>query len=621
MGQKGYALHHELVELNAICESNPSLLDASNNLLRAIMESLSPGPWEDNDVNMPGDVDSPRQMSPTGKSEFCSDGGTSMVGVENIMSYTSSSDTDDTRVVANSALSQSPKHSATSPDSQTPKAGSNMSRAAPWVQITLGQQLSSDVMEHALCDLHSNISQATVGNALLALIECGCLAASTFSRDVSVFNCLYMLFSFVLRYGRSRQLQAARNKESLSESNLLQFCRVCLLRCFTLSCQATSVGMVGWLEYGESNQASRIEDGPAKYLSLLASSYSRERKWKDAESILQTLILKYDHHLPSHHSLLIASFLDLAAVSLQSGDASLASASLGRAVDRVAQFLVHVESSFLAYLEVCSSVSCTSSPDFCVEQRPELLDDLHDFIVAFRGSISSDRYWGSNHFFTYVQHSLLGDALAVLANCWHAAAVQLGSDSNGTTEKRDYYWRAALAHYRKAFEGFSLSTPFECTWVSGAALGMARCLRELGSLQKSLELLSLVVTALECSAELTTVSRRDGFPPESGRGTERKRRYFLSSIIQLQHQIRSEKRQVQHHVIRSLCLWLMSVVTIDQNPNENGRGRAFRLLHAASVSIHLALSELSESDYLTRISSFEILEKIENEAKKISLPV
>lgn len=76
--------------------------------------------------------------------------------------------------------------------------------------------------------------------------------------------------------------------------------------------------------------------------------------------------------------------------------------------------------------------------------------------------------------------------------------------------------------------------------------------------------------------------------------------------------------QVQHHVMRALCLWLMSILSADKCKDDEGRNRAFRFLHTSSVSLQLALTEMHYGDEKTRTICIDFLEKIELEAKSLS---
>jgi hypothetical protein len=72
--------------------------------------------------------------------------------------------------------------------------------------------------------------------------------------------------------------------------------------------------------------------------------------------------------------------------------------------------------------------------------------------------------------------------------------------------------------------------------------------------------------------------------------------------------------------VASLCLWLMAALALDRSPDEDGRGLAFRYLHAASVRLQTALQQASEDDPL-RSSYIQFLSMIEDEALQIAEPI
>lgn len=471
-------------------------------------------------------------------------------------------------------------------------------------------------------DLQSMDEAPTPESIILAILECATSAASENPRDLASFFCLHMLF---ISFLRDAKISSPKTKDGpIKEAELFEYSRRCLLRCFMLCCQATSLGMTGWLEYGENDPIVRLEEGPANMLNLIADSFAQELKWREAQTVLQSLFLKYERELPSYHPLRIESIFNLASVAFVNGNASFAAKLISKATDAVSRRLVELESSILSFTQSYSSSNPRNMPLFRAEGLGSALVALGWYVSYLQEvtetMVSTHHYNSSGVIF--MQQSLVADGFAVLANCKAAVRAKLGSRSSGETVSGRYYWKLALTYYHKAFKGLSASKGFEDHHVCGAAFGMARCLRELGEHQKALELLSTVVAALE-TTPASPIASKAAIQPLSLQhfGGEKKRDPFLSQVLRLQSRAQGGEPQIQHHVTVALCLWQMSVLSVDGSPDEKGRTRAFGLLHAASVSMQLALRELSDTDGMIQTTCIDILGKIENEAKKISKPL
>ena len=495
------------------------------------------------------------------------------------------------------------------------------SRPVPWAFLSpgTGGQVSDEMRSKFLHELQSRGDALSKEEALLAILECGASVASANPRDAAAFFCLHSLFFYLLRKESADLLPTLEHGHN-GVNDLIAYSRRCLMRCLTLCSQGTSVGMAGWLEYGESDPVVRLSRGPANILHRIAGSYAREQKWNEAQAVLSTLLLKNERELPSHHPLVVVSLLHLAAVARINDDSLFMSTLVESATNRVFQFLVEIETSFMSYLHSCSWHESDSKPVFRIEDGPTALEALRRFVGTFNESVKGETFLclEQHNPVVIVKHCLLGDSMAVLANCQASARVHLGSKSTlDSASSEQHYWKLAFANYRMAFTGLSEIRGFDDPRVCSAAYGMARCLRELGQHQKALELLTTVVAAMQV-APSHVHSKIDVNPLHRFDEKHAIKTPFLSRVLQARHQ--ESQPVVQHHITVALCLWLMSVLSIDSSPNEQGRSRAFALLHAASVSLKLAMAELDSDGGVLRSTCMDMLKKVEVEAQKISKP-
>jgi hypothetical protein len=124
---------------------------------------------------------------------------------------------------------------------------------------------------------------------------------------------------------------------------------------------------------------------------------------------------------------------------------------------------------------------------------------LRAFTSLFEELIDRDylQLFGSENDITLVNRCLLGDSLSVLANCLRLSEIGMyeRKDFSGSLTS-DAYWSAACQHYRLAFEGWTrtgcgLTHPN----VSAVACAIARCQREVGKVDRSIQTISSVVGA------------------------------------------------------------------------------------------------------------------------------
>jgi hypothetical protein len=211
-----------------------------------------------------------------------------------------------------------------------------------------------------------------------------------------------------------------------------------------------------------------------------------------------------------------------------------------------------------------------------------------------------------------INHCFLGEAICILANC-RAASRALSGCRKELRGAHDPLWTEAASHFHLALSGFIVQQDLKSMVVARAAFGLTRCLRESNESEKALEILSLVTSRHLQSGQ--TSSSRTGSVVGSASTPYPPDKRFLRCTP------KNETPSVLlQQVIASLCLWLMAALALDRSPDEDGRGLAFRYLHAASVSLQTTLGQASEDDPL-RSSYIQFLSMIEDEALQIAEPI
>lgn len=116
---------------------------------------------------------------------------------------------------------------------ETPKAGRTALKVA---------QTQEDAANKFLKELMDHKSDVQAGDVLLAVLECGSKEASENPRDAASFYCLYVTFSYLIKKESDQQL-AKLGFGIKSATDLIEYSRLCLLRCLKISNQALSLGM------------------------------------------------------------------------------------------------------------------------------------------------------------------------------------------------------------------------------------------------------------------------------------------------------------------------------------------------------------------------------------------
>lgn len=453
------------------------------------------------------------------------------------------------------------------------------------------------------------------------------------------------LISPLLSEGRSES-QNEVAKDSCLQTNLL-ISKECLLRCLAISNQGTSVGMIGWLEYGAANSFGRMAQAPFFALRELAFTCACEGDWDGAVDVLGALTVRCDQQLPLYHPLSLSSFIDLAGAASMASDLVLERKALGIVSTRLAFYLAEQEKSFFAKYDSTSREGGGVVLRF--ENGIDGISMLKGFVEKFENQL--DRSFlelvgkdgnGKAKDILCINHCFLADALSALANCVRAGEALFGLPTDGKTGSQ-YYWHAAYVHYETALKGFVRNKKglTDDTTVS-VAYGIGRCLRELGQRQKAVQVLSSVVSALgqretECN-RVEALDHAEARAPSDGHQTPVSLSFLPNNgvdarSILLSKNIEGSGRCEQ---FMALCLWLMAVFTVEDDPNERGRMRALSLLHAASEALQTVMTSsmpnqaastsagthmFSDTPLSYRQTCRELYLRIEEEAKELLAPL
>ena len=498
---------------------------------------------------------------------------------------------------------------------ETPKAGSFAFKSAGWLR---------ESTSNCIKDLIDHNSDIRMGDVLLAVLECGSKDATENPRDVAYFHCLYTIFSYLANRERD-QLVARLGFGIKSFDDLLQYSLSCLLRCLKISNQALSVGMTGWLEYGSSSILDQLQHRPFVLLRTIAYTFARRSQWEEAGCVLSELVIFCEQLLPLHHPTMLTAMLDLAIVSRKIGKHDFGNRLLARSAKRLSSYLAKVESEYFAYLGRCRPGAKPVQTICSIERGQESISELQCFISLLEVELGRDMKTlvDANHEIILVNHSFVADSLSVLANCIAAGVSTLGSSNETSSNRVDQYWRLAFSHYQRAFDGFARTKGLADPSVSRAAYGIARCLREFGETDKALELLTIVVSFSRNNPDNDTnvVSNERNETDGNAKGAS-KTPNFLPRSLFLRSPVISNKALVSRDTSAALCLWLMAILSLDDSPNEEGRERAFSFLHAASVSLQVALNKITDADdEESKGMCLEFLAIIEEEAMHISEPM
>jgi hypothetical protein len=508
--------------------------------------------------------------------------------------------------------------SATEKDTEASKAYSVVE-----IKPSVQDNPDGDIAPSGGCNSEFQVDE----DLLTALMEVGVVEASTNPRDLSSFYCLHLLAQFKIQStlmsndGEETGGPSADADDEPALNDILALSRQCLLRSLAITNQATSIGMVGWLEYGSSDPLERAMDLPFDVLQKLACNYAVCGDWTGAIDVLSALVLRCEKQLPSHHPTTLSSLIDLAAATMMASH-TFAKGILGSVADRLSLYLSEQETAYFDTIRKRLAFENAMERVFQLECSVDPISMLKAFVNLFQRQLSREflSLIGPDHPVALANKSFVGDALAVLANCLTTDERTLveTKDGNGDSGK-NYFWSLAYKHYYDAFKGWvrlhSLSHPN----AASAVFSIARCLRELGRLDKALQVLNSLAHSLGWSESITRSDDEDNrsfsrhavfsFLPPNWHGSGDNRMSLRNQFECSQHQT------------YAMCLWMMAVFTVEQSRDERGRIRALSLLHGSSEALQRALVQIGDHDQASRSVSIEMYNCVEQEARNLFQPL
>lgn len=470
---------------------------------------------------------------------------------------------------------------------------------------------------------------ATTSDILLAIFQCGSNSISQNPRDFAAYWCMYSLFSYVLELESEQTLSNITDEKPL----LLEYARRSLLQCLTISNQVVSTGMTGWFEYAPCTEIDLFTGQPFTTLQHLAYDCARDQRWLDAESICRALVICCEQHLPLHHPTTLTSLIDLSVSSSMTGNQAFADRMLGRAAERLSKYLFEMENLYTSHLSKARSGNKQGQTLFRIEHGRDAIFELHAFASLFDIHLKRKMVSliGMDNEVVLANHCFVADTLSVLANCTAAAQFFLGSTSDESDDCSRQYWSMAYRYYELCYTCSTATKPLDDPFVIRSLFGLARCLREFGETENALKILSVCVSFngmvegkpnSEKSDSQPTAAVEDSKVEDDGVTNMHSALNPRFLPLSTSSNMGTGTNRISKSMSTALCLWLMSILSVDQKPDEEGRERAFGYLHAASVLLQGSLHTASDvSDDATRAICIRFLSMIEDEAEQISEPM
>ena len=489
---------------------------------------------------------------------------------------------------------------------------------------------ASDEMGGAQSMVNSLDKTATADDILLAILQCGSNNISRNPRDFASYWCMYTLFSFVLKSEKSEET-LSNNMDA--KPSIVNYARQSLLQCLTISNQAISTGMTRFVDYESSSGIDHAAGQSFTVLQCLANDCARDQRWVDAESVCRALVICCEQHLPLYHPITLTSLLDLSVSSSMIGNQSFADRILNRTAERLSKYLFEMERLYTSHLSKARSVYKPGHTLFTVEHGRDAIFELHAFASLFQRQLNREMVAlvGADNEVVIANRCFVADTLSVLANCTASAHFFLGTLSDGSDDCGSQYWRMAYRHYELCYTSLTATKQLDDPFVVRSLFGATRCLREFGQTENALKLLSFVVS-FKCDVEGRSNSDTSDGPPAialeeskadaDGTTTTRCSRTPRFLPVSTMSPIGSDANFIPKSMSLALCLWFMSILSVDEKRDEEGREQAFGYLHAASVLIEASIHNACDvCDDATRAMCIRFLSMIENEAEQISEPL
>jgi hypothetical protein len=479
-----------------------------------------------------------------------------------------------------------------------------------------------------------------------AIFEAGIPDAISNPRHLPAFYCLHLLVTCMQQL--ITDLPPLLREKEVPLAELSTFSRRLLLRTLAISNQATSMGMIGWLEYGSSNPFDRALNLPFEVLQQIACNMAVEKDWTKASDILSSLLMRCEQNLPPCHPTTLSAMLDLAGALTEAKKDDFAKSIISGLLDLLSNYLSETESLFFDRRYYEDHHENNSNQVFAFDDCVDAVDIMQAFAINFHRELSRDflKLLGSDNRIRLLNHSLVADSFSVLANCLSASEEidnKIPESKTKPTSSEDdtaisrYFWSMAYSQYDLALRGWTKVESLIHPNAASITLSIARCLRELGKLNQALRILETLASCLEQKVdEILATAKATSFGSDQNSIQLNHYRSSSSSMdrltfISLRHvpisafASASPSLQVitcEREQTTVLCLWMMAVLTVEQNPDEGGRCRALSLLHTASLTLQRALH--MPANYLddrTRMIFLDLYDQIEGEALDIFEPL
>ncbi len=547
-------------------------------------------------------------------------------------------------VLAAQAALKKPRESIDDTTRQAPGGGiaTLAANAATKLESRVSRGIALNLSEESKERDSVNLSYS-LSMLMTAVFETGILDAISNPRDVPALCCLHLLASSMQKHDSSL-LPTQRDKELMPSHELATFSRRLLLRSLYISNQVSSIGMIGWLEYGSRNIIDRALILPLEVLQQLSCNMAAEKEWTKASDVLCSLWLRCEQNLPLCHPTTICSMLDLAGALSENQNMDSAKFIISQALDLCTSFLSEVESLFFdrRYFELYYN-DPNRSPIVFFDDYVDAVDIMKAFSKQFQQELSRGflEHLGRKHPIALLNHSLVGDSFLVLANCLSAGEHKTDKPNGAATYHRrsnegassNYFWWLAQSQYDLALRGWINLESLIHPNAASNIFSIARCLRELGKLQKAIKLLETLASCLEQKMDEELSMKKNARYPKTTSGhraeqhSSSKRSFGRSSrpsfISRRQNATDTLSTQsCEREQTAAMCFWMMAVLTAEQNPDELGRNRALSLLHTASLTLQRVLNGSKESlDDQTYETCLDLYQRIEGEAVALFEPL
>jgi hypothetical protein len=404
--------------------------------------------------------------------------------------------------------------------------------------------------------------------------------------DASLYLCIHDLY--VERFLRTKSEADKKNAEKA------------ILRSIEMIENANAIGMVGWVGYGKRHVLDRALERPFETQSNLASFYGLTNNWNASVSVLRSLILRCDQHLPLYHPITITTLVDLAAALLENGESDLAFKFCRRARDRLLMYL-HEQDEACSRMQTMRKSSSTDHDRSQNEEYYKLvgLDHL-DMLKVFAKNMNdllsrkmmSVQRWC--HPMRLLFFCFVGDSFSVLASNISRESDKL-RDSQAQSEycaESESTWTMAGKYYKQALRGWAKIKEPNHPDIMSTACSLARCLSELGRKREALRLLSSIVESAKRALDVEQTSSQEdgvttcGISPAPSSDLEKKpnQRYTTNTVETL-----------------VVCVWSMAVYTMEDRPNEEGRVRAMGFLKSGIEILEKHGAKINKSERASQL--------------------